>query len=530
MKQNRQIRKQQRLIPVVTVWFALLGLGTVRAEDGNVSFKRDVAPIFLENCVACHDARKAEGGYRIDTFAELSKPGDSGVLPLTVSKDENAELLRRLTTNDQFERMPAESEALNEDQIKVVAAWIEQGAKFDGDDPDKRLPFVIPPREYPPAPASYSSPMQVTAVAFSTEHDLIFSGGYHEILAWDSEGNLQTRIGNVGQQTFAIAFPPVAPNDESTTQRSGNNQASPAQASPDQASPDQASPDQASPGQSDASKPADTVVGRQLVVASGRPGFGGDVRLIDLTSHQVTAVLARCDDVILDLAFRPDGKRLAIASADKTIRIVDMETQQVQQTLLSHADFVTALAWSNDGTKLVSASRDKTAKVFNAETGQLLISYQGHGDAVRGVFVLPDGKQIVSTGNDKKLHRWNISDAKKTAEVAIGGEGYRIAAAENCVLVPSSDKRLVKIDLGKNQVATEFKGHADWVLCSAVDAGQSKVVTGSHDGEIRVWNLADGTLLSRWLAQPPSVAQATVGGAEASESKTGEGKPGTGEG
>ena len=511
MKQNRQIRKQRRLIPVLTVWFALLGLGTVGAEDGSVSFKRDVAPIFLENCVACHDARKAEGGYRIDTFAELSKPGDSGVLPLTVSKDENAELLRRLTTNDQFERMPAESEALNEDQIKVVAAWIEQGAKFDGDDPDKRLPFVIPPREYPPAPASYSSPMQVTAVAFSTEHDLIFSGGYHEILAWDLEGNLQTRIGNVGQQTFAIAFPPLATNDESTTQRSANKQAD--------------------PDQTDASKPAHTVVGRQLVVASGRPGFGGDVRLIDLTSHQVTAVLARCDDVILDLAFRPDGKRLAIASADKTILIVDMETQQVQQTLLSHADFVTALAWSNDGTKLVSASRDKTAKVFNAETGQLLISYQGHGDAVRGVFVLPDGKQIVSTGNDKKLHRWNISDAKKTAEVAIGGEGYRIAAAENCVLVPSSDKRLVKIDLAKNQVATEFKGHADWVLCSAVDAGQSKVVTGSHDGEIRVWNLADGTLLSRWLAQPPSVAQATdVGRAETSESKTSEGKPGTGEG
>jgi WD40 repeat protein/mono/diheme cytochrome c family protein len=507
MKQNRQIRKQRRLIPVVMVWFALLGLGTVRAEDGSVSFKRDVAPIFLENCVACHDARKAEGGYRIDTFAELSKPGDSGVLPLTVSKDENAELLRRLTTNDQFERMPAESEALNEDQIKMVAAWIEQGAKFDGDDPDKRLPFVIPPREYPPAPASYSSPMQVTAVAFSTEHDLIFSGGYHEILGWDFEGNLQTRIGNVGQQTFAIAFPP---NEESTTQRSAN--------------------EQANPDQTDASKPADTVVGRQLVVASGRPGFGGDVRLIDLTSHQVTAVLARCDDVILDLAFRPDGKRLAIASADKTIRIVDMETQQVQQTLLSHADFVTALAWSNDGTKLVSASRDKTAKVFNAETGQLLISYQGHGEAVRGVFVLPDGKQIVSTGNDKKLHRWNISDAKKTAEVAIGGEGYRIAAAENCVLVPSSDKRLVKIDLGKNQVATEFKGHADWVLCSAVDAGQSKVVTGSHDGEIRVWNLADGTLLSRWLAQPPSVAQATVGGAEAGEGKPGTGKPGEGEG
>ena len=507
MKQNRQNHEQQLRIMVASVWFALLGLGTVCGDDGSVSFKRDVAPILLENCVACHDARKAEGGYRIDTFAELSKPGDSGVLPLQVNKDENSELLRRLTTNDQFERMPAESEALNEDQIKVIATWIGEGARFDGDDQDRRLSFVIPPREYPPAPAIYPSPLQVTAVAFSTEHDLIFSGGYHEILAWDTEGNLQSRIGNVGQQTFAIAFSPVATSGKSAAQRSADKQDN--------------------PEHGNAPETAGSVARGQLVVASGRPGFGGDVRLIDLANHQVTAVLARCDDVILDLAFRPDGKRLAIASADKTIRIVDMETQQVRQTLLSHADFVTALAWSNDGTKLVSASRDKTAKVFNAETGQLLISYQGHGEAVRGVFVLPDGKQIVSTGNDRKLHRWNISDAKKTAEVGIGGEGYRIAAAENCVLVPSSDKRLVKIDLGKNQISTEFKGHADWVLCSAVDAGQSKVVTGSHDGEIRVWNLAEGSLLSRWLAQPPSVAQATgVGGAETRDSKTAD-KPGT---
>lgn len=452
------------------------------AEDAEVSFKRDVAPIFLENCVACHDAKKAEGGYRIDTFAELSKPGDSGVMPLSVGKDEGAELLRRLTVQDPFERMPAEAESLTAGQIKVVSDWIEQGATFDGDDPDTRLPFVIPPREHPAAPATYPAPVQVTAIAFSNRGDLIYSGGYNEILVWDSQGNLQNRIGNVGQQTYAIAFPP------------GEHKA------------------QAGDEKTSVTEEPATGSGQHMVVASGRPGFGGDVRVIDLVSHQVKAVFALCDDVILDLAFRPDGKKLAVASADKTIHIVDMETLEIQQTLLSHADFVTALAWSPDGTRLVSASRDKSAKVFNAETGQLLISYQGHANAVRGVFMLPDGKQILSAGDDRKLHRWNVSDAKKTAEVAIGGEGYRIAAAGNFAFVPSSGKHLVKVDLTSNQVAAEFTGHADWVLCSAVHPGHAKVATGSHDGEIRIWNLADGTLVSNWVAQPaiPSGANANA--------------------
>ena len=80
---------------------ALLMMSVVGAEDGGVSFIRDVAPIFLENCVACHDAKKAEGGYRIDTFTESSKPGDSGLMPLKASKDDGAELLRLLVQSSQ---------------------------------------------------------------------------------------------------------------------------------------------------------------------------------------------------------------------------------------------------------------------------------------------------------------------------------------------------------------------------------------------------------------------------------------------
>jgi len=62
---------------------------------------------------------------------------------------------------------------------------------------------------------------------------------------------------------------------------------------------------------------------------------------------------------------------------------------------------------------------------------------------------------------------------------------------------------LLKIDLSKNQVTTEFKGHADWVLTSAVNPDQTKVATGAHDGEIKIWNLVDGTLINSWIAQPP---------------------------
>ena len=106
------------LLSSTLVW--ILPGQAASAEDTSVSFRSDVAPILLDNCVACHNAKKAEGGYRIDSFTELSKAGDSGIAPLEKSTETTVELLRRLTTEDESERMPAESEALTAAQIKVV--------------------------------------------------------------------------------------------------------------------------------------------------------------------------------------------------------------------------------------------------------------------------------------------------------------------------------------------------------------------------------------------------------------------------
>ncbi len=166
--------------------------------------------------------------------------------------------------------------------------------------------------------------------------------------------------------------------------------------------------------------------GQTLAVGCGEPGRSGEVRLIDFASGEVKGVVARTNDVVLDLAYRPGANELAIASADSTIRIVNVETLESVRTIASHADWVTAVAWSDDGTRLASASRDKSAKVYDGATGELIASYLGHGAAVRGVSVLSDNKQVVSVGADNKLHRWDVDGAKKVAEVAIGGEGYKL--------------------------------------------------------------------------------------------------------
>jgi mono/diheme cytochrome c family protein len=187
--------------------FALNG-SLVAAEDAP-SFKRDVAPVLLNSCLACHGPKKAEAGYRIDTFERVTAAGDS-TQPGFVAKDlEGSEAFRRIISTDPKERMPLEGDPLPAEQIAALKAWIEAGLPFDGPDPKAPLAAYIPPPTHPAAPESYRATMPITSLAFSPDGSQLLVGGYHEITVWNpADGKLIKRIGGLGQRTYAIRFSP----------------------------------------------------------------------------------------------------------------------------------------------------------------------------------------------------------------------------------------------------------------------------------------------------------------------------------
>jgi len=48
----------------------------------------------------------------------------------------------------------------------------------------------------------------------------------------------------------------------------------------------------------------------------------------------------------------------------------------------------------------------------------LLITYNGHNANVNGVAFHPSGKQVVSSDADGEIQIWNVSDGKKTGDIA----------------------------------------------------------------------------------------------------------------
>lgn len=111
---------------VVLAGMVLSIVSSTLAND--ISFSRDIQPIFAEHCLQCHgpDAEKREADLRLDVAASAQ---ESAIL---VGDPDKSDLISRITSDDPDLRMPpSEAKSLNRGQINLIRQWIQDGAKYE---------------------------------------------------------------------------------------------------------------------------------------------------------------------------------------------------------------------------------------------------------------------------------------------------------------------------------------------------------------------------------------------------------------
>ncbi|GAB4138016.1 MAG: PSD1 and planctomycete cytochrome C domain-containing protein [Planctomycetaceae bacterium] len=103
-----------------------------KPKKGSIHFARDIKPIFANHCVKCHGPEKQEGGLRLDHRDPALRGGDSGALFVS-GKSKESELIRRILSKDESEKMPPPEKAnkpLSAQQIATLRKWIDEGGHW----------------------------------------------------------------------------------------------------------------------------------------------------------------------------------------------------------------------------------------------------------------------------------------------------------------------------------------------------------------------------------------------------------------
>ena len=434
---------------IVNSILVLLAAPTSRAEGnpaGPVSYGQ-VRAVFARHCLACHDAKEAEGELVLETHAALLKGGERG--PAVVPGRNGESLLVRLIEHQEkpFMPPPKKGPKLSGAEIALVRAWIDAGAP--GPAPGETVPTatVALPKIAPKARPREA----VYAVAYAPGPKLlaVARDGRVELVSAEHRGVVRRLDGHRGKVND-LAF---------------------------------------------------SADGSRLAGAAGEPGARGEARLWNVADGALVRTFEGHGDAVYAVALSSDGRTLATGSYDQKVILWEAETGKQVWELDGHNAAVYDLAFRPDGRVLASAAADRTVKLWDVAAGKRLDTLSESAKELHAVAFTPDGGRLAAGGVDNRIRVWQIGpqateggNALLHTTFAHEGAILRLAfSADGKTLLSSADDRTVKLwDAAKMEQRRALGPQPDWPTGLAFVGEGKQIAVGRLDGSVAFYTATDG--------------------------------------
>ena len=122
--------RHSKLAGIFSVFLSLPAFAQLPpAAAAPVDFVKDIQPVFEQRCYGCHGPQLQTSGLRLDDGAAALKGGNSGAA-IKPGDSAGSPLVLRIAGAPGLMQMPPGGARLTPEQIGLIRAWIDQGAKW----------------------------------------------------------------------------------------------------------------------------------------------------------------------------------------------------------------------------------------------------------------------------------------------------------------------------------------------------------------------------------------------------------------
>lgn len=185
---------------------------------------------------------------------------------------------------------------------------------------------------------------------------------------------------------------------------------------------------------------------------------------------------------------------MVTGSSDYTCIVWDVRNDyRPQRRLRAHRAGVLDVCF--DDKYIVSCSKDATICVWDRHTGALVKKLLGHRGPVNAVQLR--GELLVSASGDGVARLWNLASGVCVKEFPSNDRGLaciEFSDDARSIFTGGNDQVIYQFDAASGDRVRELRGHSGLVRSLYLDAPNGRLISGSYDMSVKVFDAESGAL------------------------------------